>query len=200
MVLYFFSSFLITSNIFALEGAGILIEPLVSYERGRGGIDYPSPFSTSDARVEGVGFGARAGIHVMEILYVGLDGRYSWPEFQDSSLNQKVAATAWNYGPMAGVQIPFIIGLRAWASYILDAELNPEKDRRVDEIFTDGSGYRLGAGLRFLMVSFNLEYQHIKYENTGIEEVGIFSLGYNRSDMKLENNSVIASVSFPLMF
>jgi hypothetical protein len=88
-------------------------------------------------------------------------------------------------------------GLRAWASYIVGSNFNPEKSGSLDIEFKDASGYRIGTGLNFLMLSLNLEYQNIKYDKTILEQFGPFSPEVNFDNVDLRNKSWIASVSFP---
>ena len=183
---------------YAENKGGLFIEPMLTYERGQGEVNFPAPINSSDTDIDGFGVGARLGFHVLESVFIGADGRYSLPRFQDSSLNQDIKSKAWNYGPVVGVQMPTTIGLRVWASYILDASIDPEKDKKVDEKFTSGNGYRIGAGVKLGITSVNLEYQNIKYDKTEISEVGAFSPGFSRSDIELENSSWILSVSFPI--
>ncbi len=180
------------------KGAGLFIEPMVTYEKGEGEIDYPSPINSSSNDINGFGVGARLGFHVYESLFVGADGRYSMPQFKDSSLNQESDAKAFNYGPVVGVQTPTDIGLRVWGGYILGGELDPEKDKNVDAKFKDANGYRVGAGIKLGIASLNLEYQDLKYGETEIQEVGTFTPGQNFDDVELKNQSWILSVSFPI--
>ncbi len=120
------------------------------------------------------------------------------PQFKDSSLDQKVDAKSWNYGPVVGVQMPTIIGLRVWGGYIMNGQLDPEKDKGVDEKFTHGRGYRVGAGIKLGLVSLNLEFQDLKYKETDIDEVGVFTPGYSTNDIELNSQSWILSASFPI--
>lgn len=178
--------------------AGFFVEPMVTYERGEGDINFPAPFANSESKVRGYGVGVRLGTQVYDIVFAGLDARYSLPTFQDSSLNQDVSATSWNVSPVVGVQMPSPVGLRLWGSWIVAGELDPDRDKGVDEKFIGGNGYRLGAGFRVGLVSLNAEYQYIDYDETEIAEVGIFSPGYSSKNIALENKSLIFSVSMPI--
>lgn len=176
---------------------GFFLEPSLTYENGSSRIDYEEPLKDSSGDINGFGAGLRIGFHVYEAFFIGVDGRYSIPNFEDSTLDQNVRSSAYNLGPVVGVQMPTALGLRFWGSYILSAELDPKKDEGVDEKFTDGSGYRLGGGVKLGIVSLNLEYQMITYNDTDIEDAGIFGSG-NLDDTELKNNSWILSVSFPV--
>jgi hypothetical protein len=90
------------------------------------------------------------------------------------------------------------LGMRLWGSFILGGELNPDKSGSFDIKFLKASGYRLGAGFRFLAVSLNLEYQELKYGQAKLEQLGPFASGALFDNVKLENKTWLASVSFPL--
>lgn len=186
---------------YAEEGSGgpggLFLEPGITYEAGNTTVAYPSPLSNSTGTSNGLGFLGRAGVHVADIVFVGLDGRYAMTTYKDSAFNSESSATSTNWGPIVGVQMP-IVGLRAWASYILGGALDPEKSNNVDVRFSGASGYRLGAGFKVLLVSVNLEYQKLDYGTTTLEQLGPFSAGTNFDSVKLSNSSVILSVSFPL--
>lgn len=175
--------------------AGLFIEPALTYERSDSTVNYPAPFANSSGHVDGFGIGARLGFHLNEVFFLGVDGRYSMPKFKDSSYNAKAVATNW--GPEAGIQMPNF-GLRLWGTIILGGSLNPDSSGGFDLKFKDTSGYRVGAGFRVAIVSLNLEYQHLKYGQTVLEQMGPFATTTTFSNVTLENNSWVASVSFPL--
>jgi hypothetical protein len=178
---------------------GLFIEPAITYETGDTSTSYPSPFANSSGKVEGFGLGARLGIHLYESFFVGVDGRYAMPNLKDSSLNYDAKATSTNLGPVIGMQMPNL-GLRVWGTYILSGDLDPEKSGNYDVKFQDAKGYRIGTGFHVASVSLNVEYQELKYGKTNLEQIGPFSPGTTLSDVKLENRSWIASVSFPVEF
>jgi hypothetical protein len=176
---------------------GILFEPAVTYEMGDTSVNYPSPISSSSGTARGLGFGARVGMHIANVFLLGIDGRYSIPQFKDSSVSYDAPSVSTNWGPTLGFQMP-IVGLRVWGTYIAAAELNPDKSGSLDVKFTKGTGYRVGTGFHFILVSVNLEYQQVKYDNTDLENAGPFTGSF--SDVKLENKTWIVSASFPLEF
>lgn len=178
---------------------GLMIEPMLTYEDGDTTTDYPAPLSDSSGEVRGSGFGARLGAHFGEIFFIGLDGRFSTPEFKDSSVGYEATSESTNYGAVLGVQMP-IVGLRLWGTGIFSGNLNPESSNGYDFKFDNASGYRLGVGFKFLLVSLNLEYQQIKYGTATLEQAGAFTPGTVFDDVELENKSWIGSVSFPLQF
>lgn len=187
-----------TGSAYAAEGAGLFVEPMLTWERGRGDVNFPAPFNSADTKIDGFGVGARVGFHVYESIFIAADGRYSMPTFKDNKLNQDVDAKAWNVGPTVGIQMPTPVGLRVWAGWIVAAELNPDKGQNVKERFESGQGYRVGAGIKLAMVSLNIEYQKIKYDNTRLEEVGVFTTNTVRDNVELDNDSMVLSVSFPI--
>jgi hypothetical protein len=180
---------------FAADG-GLFIEPSLTYETSDAKIDYPTGFSNSSGSANGAGIGLRVGGHVADILFVGADLRYSKPTYKDSTVNSEAASSAYNYAPVVGVQTP-LFGIRVWGAYVLGGELAPEEDKGVQMKFSDPKGYRIGAGIHFLLVSINLEYQDLKYDKTTLEKAGPLT-GIDMSGNKLTNKSYIVSVSMPI--
>lgn len=190
---------LLATNVAIAENkGGLFVEPMLTYEKGDGKIDFPSPFDSSNTDTKGFGAGARLGFHIHESVFIGADGRYSMLNFKDSALDQNTDAKAFNYGPVVGVQMPTDLGIRVWGGYIMGGELDPDKDKNVDEKFKKARGYRVGAGIKLWAASLNLEYQDIKYKQTDIDEVGVFNTGYSTSDSQLKTQSWVMSVSFPI--
>jgi hypothetical protein len=142
---------------------GPFVDPSLTYEKGDGNVNYPASFSSGKGELDGFGIGARAGVHVSEIVFVGIDARYSMLKYKDTTANYDESATAFNWGPVAGVQMP-IAGLRVWGSYIIGGELDPDSGNSFDVKFKGVDGYRVGAGVRVLITSLNLEYQKLSYD------------------------------------
>lgn len=189
---------LFATSSYAVSSGGFYVEPMVTYEgSSKTELDWPSPFDNSTGSSEGLGVGARLGMHASEIVFLAADVRYSKPQFKDSTNGLDAAATQYNYGVTLGAQTP-VLGIRVWGSYIIGSELNPDEDNGVDVNFTDGKGYRVGAGVHFAFVSVNLEYQDLKYDKTKIEGGGVFS--GSELDTDLTNKSYILSVGFPIEF
>jgi hypothetical protein len=178
---------------------GVFIEPSITYELGDTRISYPAPFSNSSGDINGFGIGARLGLHIYEALFVGADGRYSFPNFKDSSVGYNESAVSTNWGPVIGMQMPDL-GLRVWATWVLGGQLDPDGSSNLDVKFNDSNGYRIGAGMRVAFVSLNLEYQKLDYRNTTLEKLGAFTTASVFNSVELENESWMASVSFPLEF
>jgi len=179
--------------------AGLFVEPAITYEVGSSSVDYPSPLDNSSGSVNGFGIGARVGFHVMETVFLALDGRYSKPTFKDSSNDISVGADAWHLGATAGAQMP-IMGIRVWGSYLFAGKLDPGEDGGFDVAFNDGRGYRFGVGARVSVVSLNLEYQRLNYGTTKVDKVGPFETDASFDDVDLDDNAWILSASFPLEF
>lgn len=177
------------------EEGGLFVEPMVTYELGKADINLPSPFGSSESSVDGFGLGIRLGLHMFESVFIGLDGRYSKPNYENSDTGVDSRADSYNYGPMIGFQMPTAFGLRVWAAYIADGEIDVERDGEVDFKFEDGEGYRIGAGIKLTLVSLNLEYQDIEYVQTQLSGAGVFDGTTN--NVAHTNESVVFSVSFP---
>lgn len=182
----------------AADGAGLFVEPMLTWERGRGDVNFPSPIDSAETEQDGFGVGTRVGFHVMESIFIAADGRYSLTSFKDNKLKQDVDAKAWNVGPVVGFQMPTDLGIRVWAGWVVAGEVDPDKGQNVKERFESGAGYRVGAGIKLAMVSLNAEYQKITYDNTRLEEVGVFTPNYSRGDVEYKNESMVLSVSFPI--
>lgn len=191
--------FYFTIGLVRAQGAGgVFVEPMITFEKGTGDIHFPSPVNSSSTNIDGFGLGARLGFHVFDTIFLGLDGRYAMPQFKDSSIGQKTQSKSWNYGPVVGHQMPTSLALRIWAGYVFDGQLDPDKDKNVNEKFSQAHGYRLGAGLKLGIISLNLEYQDLKYDKTDINQVGIFNPGYSTSNIHLNTSAWILSASFPI--
>lgn len=180
------------------SGGLLFVEPgatLTFGSKTKGNVDN---FDDSSGKANGFGLMGRAGFHVQEIFVVGADARYSFLDFEDSGLGGSVDATAFNYGPFVGVQMPNV-GLRVWGTYVLGGSLDPKEIgsglTAIDAKASDAKGYRIGAGFRLASLSLNLEYQTLKYDT--VEKQGGLFPG-NHDYIKFEDESWIASVSFPL--
>lgn len=182
----------------ASSGIGLFVEPGVTYERGNTRTDWPAVLNDSTGESNGLGLMGRLGFHVADIVFVGLDARYSMPSFKDSSVNYSADATQFNWGPVVGVQTP-LLGIRVWGGYIAGGWIDPKSSGSLDVKIEDAQGYRVGAGLRFLMLSLNVEYQQLKYGKVSVENAGGFNFG-SFDSVKPKNESWIASVSFPFDF
>lgn len=193
----FFATFA-TSILFSQKSMaqlGLFVEPSLTYESSNSTVDYPAPAGDSDGHINGYGLGARLGIHVLDIVFVGVDGRYSQPHYSDSS-GYDATSVSTNWGPVVGIQMP-IVGLRVWGAAVVDGEINPEASNNYDLKFGQANGYRVGAGFQLFVVSLNLEYQDLNYKNTNLQGVGPFTPGSNLDNTELKNKSWIVSLSFP---
>lgn len=180
----------------ALKKGGLFIEPMVTYEKGNARVDFPSPFGSSTSTVDGFGLGARLGVHIFESVFIGADGRYSMPTYKNHDTGIDAKTTAYNYGPVIGVQMPTTLGIRVWTGYIMGGDMDLDKSKGVDLKFKDSYGYRVGGGIKLAMVSLNLEFQKIRYEKTELQNGGLFSGTTDK--IKQTNDAFILSVSFPI--
>ncbi len=176
---------------------GLFVEPSVTFESGQTSTTYPAPFSDATGTSDGLGIGARIGFHAFESLFFGIDARYAMPQFKDSALSYNAKATSTNLGPIIGMQMPSF-GLRIWGSYIIDGDLNPDSSGNIDIKFKQATGFRVGSGLRLEMISLNLEYQQLRYNQAELEQIGPFTGSSTFNNIDLNNKSWIFSVSFPL--
>lgn len=178
---------------------GLFFEPIISYSTEDSTIQtsqLPIISDDTSGSAKGYGLGARLGIHLSEMLFLGADGRYSKSNFSDSSYGSS-DSSGWNVGPTLGVQMP-IFGLRLWGTYVTTGVFDPNPGYNdVDLKFRDPRGWRLGAGFRILAMSLNLEFQDLTYEKTDIQSFGI---GNSSSDTNVDfkTNGAILSLSFPM--
>lgn len=144
----------------------------------------------------GFGVDLKLGGHVGEMFFIGADGRYERSRFEDSSYATADTNT-YNWGPVAGFQAPFF-GLRVWGTYVVDGISDPESGARgVDLKFKDPYGWRLGAGVRFAMVSVNLEYEDLTYRTTELQSIGDIGVGQN-TNVDFAQRGYGLSLSFPI--
>lgn len=175
--------------------AGFYVEPGVFYEKGDNQLDWPTPFSNSTGDTKGVGANIKMGFHSASAFFAGLEASYSNPKFTHSANNYDANATSSLYGGVIGAQMP-LVGLRLWGGYVFGGELNPEESGGLDVKFRDARGPKVGVGFQVLMVSLNVEYMDLEYQNTEIEKAGPF--GQATLDNKLKNKVGVVSVSLPL--
>ena len=190
----FLFSLLVSNRVIAADGGGFYIEPGVTYDfNSKSSLNLPSPLSNTSGSIEGIGASVKAGFHVSEIIFGGLDLRYAQPKFKDSSNNLETESTSTNYGVLLGAQTG-MYGIRAWGEYVFGGTLDPKSDNGIDYKFDEATGWRLGGGIRIAMISLNLEYQELKYDKTHAVAAGI---PINSDSSELSNKGLIASVSFP---
>ncbi len=185
------------TNVYAENKGGLFVEPFISYESSDLEVNYPSPFGDSEFDYKGAGVGARLGFHVMETVFVGADARYGKYSFNDEDNDYEEDASGYTYGPVVGLQLPTDLKIRVWYNYVMGGVLDPEKSDGVDVKFEDAKGHRIGAGIAYNSLSFNIEYQDITYDKTELESVGPFSSGTSFNDVELDNAGYVFSVSFP---
>ena len=173
--------------------AGFYIEPGLTYEKGDNSIQWPAPFSESSGESKGLGLNVKLGYHADDVFFVGFDGSYSQPKFENSSVNYSADATSTTYGAIVGVQMP-IVGLRLWGGYIFAGELNPKADGNFDVKFSSAKGPKLGVGFKVLMVSLNFEYMDLEYDKADAELAGALS---GELTDNLKNKVGVVSVSLP---
>jgi hypothetical protein len=188
---------LFTILLFSLKSfAGFYIEPGVTLEKGDSTLDWPSPFSSSTGTTQGLGLDLKLGFNLESILFAGVEGTYSKPQFKNSANNYDAPATSQMFGILIGAQMP-VVGLRVWGGYIFDGFLDPEEDQGIDVKFTGATGPKLGLGFKLFLVGLNLEYADLSYKTSTLEQPGMLS---GPLDSQFKNKLWLASVSLPLTF
>lgn len=179
------------------SAGGLFLEPAITYDSGETDVNYPSPLSNSTGTTSGFGIGARIGFHISEAFFLGFDGRFSKPQFKDSSVSYDELAESTNWGPVIGMQMPHF-GIRVWGTYVLGGNLDPESTGSFDVKFKDAKGYRVGLGFLLAVVSLNLEYENLSYDSADLQKLGPFSSVGDFDNVDLDNTAWIVSVSFPM--
>lgn len=73
----------------ASNQGGLFLEPMLTYEKGDADVDLPNPFGSSHSSIDGFGLGARLGFHVLESVFIGIDGRYSKPNYEMTGFSRQ---------------------------------------------------------------------------------------------------------------
>ena len=182
-----------------ISPGGLFVEPILQASRGDSTIKTSQlPFINQDTSgtTDGYGVGLKLGVHVSEIFFVGIDGRYAKTEVKDSSY-QTAKGDEYNYGPTVGLQMP-IAGLRLMGTYVAGGQYDPAAGADgVDLRFRDPTGWRVGAGIHILAVSLNLEYEDLTYNNSDIQSIGSLPID-TATNVDYENKGYMLSLSFPI--
>lgn len=176
----------------AVSNAAFFFEPGVTYQSHD--IKVSSGLGDSSGTNKGLGVGLRLGTHFSDILFAGVDARYAMTKYEDDSANFSADAKNMDLSPFIGVQMP-IVGLRFWAAYTLWGQIDPDSSGGVDPKLEKANGLRLGAGFHFLMVSLNLEYQDLKYDDVSAS-TGLGTVNFDSATSK----GLSLGVSFPMSF
>lgn len=176
--------------------AGLFVEPGIIYQSQDTTVDWGSAVSNSTGKNNGFGANVRLGMHINEMFFAGLDGRYLLTKFEDSAVNTDVNAKSYDVAPVIGFQMPDI-GLRLWGSYVVWGELDPEKVTSTlinyDAKLSKANGYRVGAGFHVYSFSINLEYQDLKYDTV---DVDVLPANFNPNIAT--SKGLVFGVSFPV--
>ncbi len=172
---------------------GLYVEPGITYESGTTSTSYPTGSNGGTNR--GFGLMGRVGFQLNDILFIAADARYSKPHFKDGVIDAD--ADAYQVGPVVGIQTP-VAGLRVWAEYVAQAQLDPSGTNNFDAKFKNGTGFTIGAGFHVLAVSLNLEYQKLNYATTEFQSIGPFTNVGDSDSTKMKNEAYIVSVTFPI--
>jgi hypothetical protein len=180
----------------AQHRGGLFLEPSLFYETGKGEIDWGS-INAADGNIKGLGVGLRFGVHISDIVFIAADGMYSKPKFTDDSGNNFDAKTkSWLAGLTVGAQTPYY-GIRVWGGYMPFGQIELDgRNTSTNVRFTEPKIWKFGAGIRYNIVSINLEYLNGKYNSMDALNAGFLTGNY--SSATATRNSWIVSVSFPL--
>ena len=184
---------LVTSGLFVLtpsqsqavaaDDGGLFLEPGVTYQ-----------FNTDDQQdLRGLGLMFRLGYHIDELIFLGADARYSFLEYGNDTANFESDATSYNLAPVVGIQMRDI-GLRAWGSWVVLGNLDPDSSNGTDVNFEEAQGFRIGGGYHIYSFSVNLEYERINYNDTTFNS----NIITNPDAYDLESEAWIISVSAPI--
>jgi hypothetical protein len=170
--------------------AGLLVEPYAGYSFfgsvNNSGTDYGS--------YNGVGFGARGAIQILDLVFGGVDASY-YPSlgydpastgtvFSGGIKNTKV-------GLVAGVSLP-LLPLRFWLGYNFVDKLSGSVG--TTDVSLSGNSFKLGAGFKFILVSLNAEYIITSYGSLDVGSVAQALPGGNNFTGK----TIVLSASVPL--
>lgn len=176
--------------------AGLFLEPGVTYQSQDTKVTYGAPFGDSTGKNNGLGLSLRLGMHINEMFFAGLDGRYAMTKFEDSAINDTVDAKSYDVAPVIGFQMPDI-GLRFWGSYVVVGNIDPDQVTSttpdVDAKFSEANGFRVGAGFHVYSVSLNLEYQDLKYNKVEVDAIGA-----TFTPDEATSKGLVFGVSFPI--
>lgn len=174
--------------------AGFYIEPGITYEKGDNKLDWPSPLNDSTGNTKGLGVDLKLGFHVASTFFAGVEAAYSKVRFEQSATDYAADASSTLYGAILGAQMP-VAGLRIWAGYIFGGDLDPDESGGVDVKFTGAHGPKVGIGIKIFMVSLNLEYMDLEYNDSKLEQAGPVT---GSLDEKLKNKVGLVSISMPI--
>ncbi len=175
-----------------VSNAGFFFEPGITYQSHD--IKIMSGLGDASGTNKGLGVDLRLGTHFSDIIFAGIDARYAMTQFENSTNNSSENAKNMDLSPFVGVQMP-VLGLRLWAAYTLWGEIDPDSSGGIDPKLEKANGLRLGAGFHILMVSLNVEYQDLKYDDVSASTL----LGTINAD-HATSKGVSVGVSFPLSF
>ncbi len=182
-----------------ISKGGLFIEPMIFGSQEDTSIEssqISGLLSDTSGTSRGYGVGLRFGGHVSEVFLIGIDGRYSKNQMEDS-FYQSADADVYNIAPMVGLQTP-LFGVRLLAGYVLTGENNPAAGvQGLDLKFKEASGWRLGAGLHVGPVSVNVEYQDLRYNTTEVESIGSLALNDDVS-VDSRTNGYVLTLGFPV--
>lgn len=176
---------------------GFYIEPMLSAIREDSTLSSTDLGANTSGTTEGYGIGLRLGGHVSEVLFLGVDGRYSKMK-QSDSFYDKNSSNVYNLAPMIGLQTP-LWGIRILAGYVVLGENSQDANRQGVKLkFTEPNGWRVGAGIHAGPVGINLEYQDLKYNKADVQSLGSVATNVNVNGIDESTKGYALSLSFPV--
>jgi hypothetical protein len=178
---------------------GFYIEPGATYTfKGNGKIGTTNPITNGpdiSGSQQGPGATLRVGAHVNDIFFAGLEGLYIRDKFDGEGVT--ATGNEWAVGAFGGVQMPWIVGLRVWGGYLPYAQVDYDRSNGYKSRFTNGRGWKVGAGFRIAIVSINFEYMKLAYHNADQNYNGSGGFTVNNA-AKYDHDAYMVGVSFPL--
>jgi hypothetical protein len=180
------------------KGSGLYLEPGAVYEfKGNGSINgnFAGGANLLSGNETGPGGTLRVGANVYKIFFAGLEGLYL-RDTQDTRLGN-FTGNEYGGGVFAGVQMPWVVGLRVWGGYLPWVVDDFDKTNGFRPHFSDGRGWKVGAGFRVSIVSINVEYMRLNFHSASVDIDGGSSVG-SSSDITHKQDAWLAGISFPL--
>lgn len=172
--------------------AQLFLEPNVTYETGKANFESNSGIINFSGDLKGLGVGLRAGTHMGDVIFLGLDAHYSEPEYSSSNYSTKTRSLLG--GVTVGAQTPYA-GIRVWGTYYPLGTLDQDRTQGLQMKFSEPQIYKLGAGVRISSFSVNLEYLNGDYKKSEIQNDASTFAAFDRASAKRE--SWLLGVSFP---
>lgn len=195
IVIFVVASFGVKTQAQDANPGGPYLEPNIYYQVGQAYFSSPSNIISYNGKLEGFGVGTKAGFHVWEIGFAGLDVMYMLPRFTDTEGRYSTNTRTWLVGFMAGAQMP-IVGFRVWAGFLPFGQTDQDRDRGYEIKLSNPNLFKLGAGFAIMPFSINLEYLWGTYGKTEVTNNNATVTAIDGVSARTEG--FLLGVSFPL--